>query len=104
MTSVPSRSMNKTFFIGVVLGFIFSQCFQQGVVFRPRSDGDSQTVVTEADVCTVAHDDSLMNQVIIDGIGIRYPRQEEIGIRREDGLAARQFPEFFHHAGTFSPI
>jgi len=75
---------------------------QQLVVFALGAYRDAQTVVAELHACTVADNDALVNQVVVDGLGIGHPCQEEVGVGGIDVLADGEQLEGCHQSGAFA--
>ena len=72
-------------------------CYQFSV-FCLGTDGDAETVLAELYPMAVAHDDALIDQIVVDLRGIGHLGQEEVGVGRIDLLADRQEFEGFHHS------
>ena len=61
--------MNSARLAGLLFS-IFGKRFNQSFVFLLGAHGDAQAVATQAHLGTVAHDDALAHQVVVDGLGI----------------------------------
>ena len=73
---------------------------QESVVLLWCADGDTQTIVTELYVTSVAHDDTLRKEVVVDGLGARNAEEDEIGVRREDELSGGEASQSRYESGA----
>ena len=83
---------------GLIL--VLTQGGNQLAVFGLGADGDAQAVLTELHAVAVANDDALIHQIVVDLVGIGHLGQEEVGIRRINLLADREYAEGLHHAAA----
>ena len=60
------------------------------VILGSRADGDAQTVFAQLHATAVAHNDTLIHQIVIDALGIVDTHQEEVGIGGINSLAIGQ--------------
>ena len=63
-----------------LLFFVSAQCRDECCVFLRRSYRDAEAVLAEGDFGTVAHNDALVNEVVVDAVGIGKLGEEEIGL------------------------
>ena len=89
---VPSLSTNMAFF------FIDFQGFEEFVILFGKSDGDAEAVLAAGDLCAVADDDAVGDQMSIQSVGIVYLDQDEIGLARENATYAGEFHELMDKA------
>ena len=80
---------------------ILSESCYQFSVFCLRTDGDTQTVLTELYAMAVAHDDAFVHQIVVDLGGIGHLGEEEIGLGGIHLHADGQQLEGVDHTGAF---
>src|SRR6266404_3574236 len=75
--SVPSRSMNKTF-------FIFFQCFDQGVVLDRCTYCYPKTTIAKSDIAAVTDNDLFIQEKLVNFCGRIGLDEYKIRVRRVD--------------------
>ena len=80
---------------------ILAECSQKVDILALFADCDTQAVATKLHIVAIAHNDALIDQIVIDGCSICHLCEEDVGLCGVHLLADRQVGEGCHHFATF---
>ena len=80
---------------------ILAECSQKVDILALFADCDTQAVATKLHIVAIAHNDALVDQIVVDSCSICHLCEEEVGLCGVHLLADRQVGEGSHHFATF---